>query len=243
LLVCGLLPGIAWALDPPHDASALPAISCNTCHVGHSAAGANLTSTAGNANLCLSCHVEGGQASAKVLHSNEQAVTGVRGIHHRWDATTPVPSDPALSSRLENGKLMCSTCHNQHSQANTPFDPSAPDTEGQAGRHFQRLANDANYMCRNCHSDKNMTSVRTYTGANLSHPVGVAMPQDSPKFHDAPREPNGSYQTGGPRYAGNGAGDTNSTNNLVLDANRQVQCMTCHNVHYADSDPNTVDAP
>jgi predicted CXXCH cytochrome family protein len=240
-LIFGLQTGGAYALDPPHNGSAVPPITCNNCHVGHNAAGANLTSTAGNANLCFSCHVDGGQASAKVLHSNEQAVAGVSGVHHRWDATTPVPTDPAMANRLESGKLMCSTCHNQHSQTNIPFDPAAPGTAGQAGRHFQRLDNDTNYMCRNCHSDKNMTSVRTWTGANLSHPVGVAMPQDSAKFHDAPREPNGSYQTGGPRYAGNGTGDTNSSNNLILDANRQVQCSSCHNVHYADSDPNTVD--
>lgn len=235
----------AYALDPPHGLAAIPVIECDSCHIGHTAPGAALTTTAGNANLCLSCHVSGGQASAIPLLSSEQAVPGTSGVHHRWDAVTPVPASDEMADRLENGTtIMCSTCHNQHSQDNTPFDPDASPTAGDAGRHFQRLANDANQMCRDCHSDRDMNSVRTYAaGADLSHPVGVVLPSGDPKFHDAPREPNGSPQTAGPTFSGNGAGDTNPTNNLLLDASGQVQCMSCHNPHFADSDPNTVDAP
>jgi predicted CXXCH cytochrome family protein len=235
----------AYALDSPHGDAAVPAIECQSCHVGHGAPGAGLTTTAGNANLCQSCHVSGGQASAFPLLSNEQAVLGVSGVHHRWDAATTVPAAQEMARRLENDTtIMCSTCHNQHLQEKTPFDPDASPTAGDAGRHFQRVDNDTNQMCKDCHSDRDMNSVRTYdNGNNLSHPVGVALPSGDPKFHDAPKEPNGNPQTGGPSFTGNGTGDSNPTNNLILDASGQVQCTTCHSPHYADSDPNTVDGP
>jgi predicted CXXCH cytochrome family protein len=239
-----------YALDPPHNETAIPLIECDSCHIGHTAPGTGLTTTAGNANLCQSCHVSGGQASALPLLSSEQAVPGTSGVHHRWDAVTPVPTAEAMADRLENGTtIMCSTCHDQHLQLYTPFDPAASPTPGDAGRHFQRVANDTNQMCKDCHADRNLNSVRTWIsdgeggGELLSHPVGVALPSGDPKFHDAPKEPNGSPQTGGPSFAGNGTGDTNPTNNLILDAGGLVQCTTCHSPHYADSDPNTVDGP
>lgn len=240
--------GPAYALDPPHNELSEPNIDCDSCHAVHNALGDNLTNVSGNANLCLSCHVSGGQADDFPLLSSEQAVSGTSGIHHRWDhdvvAKGAAPSNPELVARLDGGTIMmCSTCHDQHSQTETPFDPEASETEGDAGRHFQRIDNDANQMCLDCHSDRDMTSVRTYTGLDLSHPVGVALPLEDGRFHDAPREPNGSFQIGFPRYDGNGVGDTNSSNNLVLDSAGRVQCMSCHNPHYADSDANTPDVP
>jgi predicted CXXCH cytochrome family protein len=245
-LLLSFATGSAYTLDSPHNSYAVPPISCTQCHVVHGAPGGALTKTAGNANLCFSCHVSGEQAAAYELLSTEQAVQGVSGVHHRWDATVPSPEliDTAMKNRLDGDTdLMCSTCHDQHSQSKTPFDPTALGVAGAYGRHNQRLDNDANYMCRNCHFDRDVTSVKSYTGSNLSHPVNVSVPSASAKYHDGPREPNGNYQTTSPQYIGNGTGDTNSTNNLILDPNGKVQCMTCHGVHFVDSDANTVDGP
>ena len=43
----------AFALDPPHNELSVPPIECDSCHIGHGAPGAALTSTTGNANLCF----------------------------------------------------------------------------------------------------------------------------------------------------------------------------------------------
>jgi predicted CXXCH cytochrome family protein len=102
-------------------------------------------------------------------------------------------------------KVVCSVCHDQHSQENQPFDPTAPPFLGDGsgeGRFFQRRDNNFNQMCVVCHSARNVAS------SDLgSHPVGVPIP----------------------------GGDFQPPAALELDANGEVACMTCHSPHYADS--------
>ena len=45
---------------------------------------------------------------------------------------------------------------------------------------------------------------------------------------------------GGPS---SGANNANPTNDLRLDSGGRVQCLSCHGVHYADSNTQTVDEP
>jgi len=79
------------AVDPPH----LTASVCGSCHFPHVAAGADLTTVAGNANLCMSCHTAGGSASTRPFVSADQALpwpglaagTSPAGTSHRWDAS------------------------------------------------------------------------------------------------------------------------------------------------------------
>lgn len=112
-----------------------------------------------------------------------------------------------------NGKATCSTCHDQHSQQNAPFDPAAPAFSGPGsgwtatgvGRHFQRAANDSNQMCKICHAPRNVTSA-----AQGSHPVGVTLPAGN--FRTPPALPLSS--------AANGA---------------RVECMSCHAPHFQNS--------
>ncbi len=102
-------------------------------------------------------------------------------------------------------KVVCSVCHDQHSQEHVPFDPSAPPFSGPgtgAGRHFQRQPNDNNQICKTCHSARNVQS------ADLgSHPVAVTLP----------------------------SGDFRTPPALPLDAQQEVECLTCHAPHFTTS--------
>lgn len=119
LAVLAAGPLAALGVDAPH----LGFDNCSSCHMGHSAPGAGLTKEAGNFTLCNSCHSSG---TSLVTGITGPATPGVSGRSHRWDAlasnlgATPPSassSDPAeaeMGMRLDNGKLMCSTCHDQH---------------------------------------------------------------------------------------------------------------------------------
>ncbi|MBI5494964.1 MAG: hypothetical protein HY904_08035 [Deltaproteobacteria bacterium] len=308
----------AAATDAPHDFATL-ANGCNDCHQVHNAPGLNLTKTAGNANLCMSCHASGQMASTLPFSSADQAVPRTSGSSHRWDANVvnvaagaTAPTNPNL--RLDTGKLMCSTCHDPHSQANAPFDPNASATAGAAGRHLQRIANNANQACLDCHTSWVMSSVNeaAWTGANLSHPSGVAANVADPTFFATPHDSTGVDQVAAISGRATSAGTTttlndntkawvvnalaglnirftsganknlvrlvsantatqvtfaaassatalndryeidrdgNTSNNLVLDnagtpsfTTGNVVCMSCHGVHYADSNTATYDS-
>ena len=127
------------------------------------------------------------------------------------------------------------------------------------GTHYQRVDNDLNQLCEDCHYYRTVasgqTAVETYTGNNLSHPVVKVFSSasgetpdvtDPTQFNTSPEEPGAaSYaaQTGGIRYHLNGGTDTNLTNNIVLDSSGRVRCLSCHGIHYTDSDSTTVDGP
>ena len=100
----------------------------------------------------------------------------------RWAAHDGGDGDPRRTNSaidVVDGKVICSTCHDQHSQKHPPFDPDAPAFGGAGtgwsatgiGRHFQRAPNETNRMCKVCHSPRNVTS-----SAQGSHPVGVGIP-------------------------------------------------------------------
>jgi predicted CXXCH cytochrome family protein len=128
----------AWAVDPPHWAPKNPWY-CGGCHVSHNAGGADMTKYAGgNANLCLSCHTSGGSASNKPFEPSMQAVPGTSGSSHRWDGVMPGTSSPtntyglrpassltiaALRNSLTKfGSVVCSVCHDAHSQSLAAWD-------------------------------------------------------------------------------------------------------------------------
>lgn len=319
--------GRAFAIDPPHGNN------CDDCHTLHGSQGPSLTNDV-NSNLCMSCHTAGDVADAKRFDDTMQAIPGISGTSHRWDASMPATSDPnnayglRASADLNNELLKtyliqfedvvtCSVCHQQHEQRSFTWDPFQ-ETSGTAtggttttlvhtgagwgidqwagysvtveyadltqdrrwirsntvdtltlnsndppfsqdvtgrpytinGGSFQRVDNDLNQLCEDCHYYRVVpaqTDTRTWDGNKKSHPIVKDLTTevaDPAQFVGAaPLENNGNAQATAPRYHENGTGDTNITNNIVLDSSARLRCLSCHGIHYTDSDSSTVDQP
>ncbi len=121
-------------------------------------------------------------------------------------------------------------------------------------RGFVRIANTSSELCIECHywyrddaviNGISRTNVRVWDGNPKSHPVNVSLSSvtNPNQYFPQPLEPNFNPQTGAPRYHINGIDDNNNTNNLVLDASGRIRCMTCHGVHFTDSNSTTIDIP
>lgn len=90
MVAFGLSVAVVRGIDAPHKTANV----CADCHLAHFATGAELTTVAGNANLCMSCHTTGGTASGKAFVAGDQALpwpglatgTSPAGTSHRWDA-------------------------------------------------------------------------------------------------------------------------------------------------------------
>jgi len=316
------------AVDPPHWYFG---IDCASCHTGHHAAGGSLTTSAGNVNLCQSCHSPGGLASALPINSSDRAVPGQAGTTHRFDVPVDasqwgaqMPTNPEMVKRIMNGNVVCSTCHDQHKarasnrgqlRVSPPERITSLGSTGQvtvggtytgaggssylieitiANAHFryskdggstwageadigtgvpldngltvtfsggtfvlgERWRFSASYpflrapldqgdntsgdkFCRDCHSLWTMdyNEVEVFDWKWKSHPVGVALNANGRGYdRSVPLDGNGAVQ-------GGGGGDGVSSDNLRLDAGGRVQCLTCHGVHYADSNTFTEDGP
>lgn len=134
------------------------------------------------------------------------------------------PTNTLLLGHVSGALLACSTCHDQHSETNTPFDVNAPTNAGAIGRHFQRINNDACQLCTDCHSYRNVTNA-----ASGSHPVGVIVPTNSflhPPSALLPLEKNtGKIRCLTCHDIHNSA---TTDGNLLRNANRTALCVECH---------------
>lgn len=218
--------GMLKATDDPHGTT--DAIYCDQCHITHNTLGDILVNATDSlvSTLCLSCHTPGGWVNmTKYLSSADKADPGVSGTSHAWDVPADnsargagLPSNQTLLDHLTaENKVTCATCHDPHSNSTAPF---------------LRLDNTADALCLDCHSPRNMSSVKTYTGNDLSHPVGRILPS-SPTYHNPPLDVDGNSQPS----------DGNVTNDLTLLGGTTVSCTTCHGIHYTDSNSGTVDGP
>jgi predicted CXXCH cytochrome family protein len=109
--------------------------------------------------------------------------------------------------------------------------------------------NSVDQFCRDCHRSWVMThdtdlvsggGVRNWDGNFKSHPVGVGLGANGLTYDRAqPLDGNGAAQTAG----ADPDVDGNPSNDLAFDGAGNVQCLSCHSVHYADSNTLTVDSP
>ncbi len=212
------------AADDPHGST--NSINCEQCHITHSTLGDILINSTDSliSTLCISCHTPGGWTGmTKYLSSSLKAQPGISGTSHAWDVDTAntasgatTPSDPTLLEHItSDGKVTCATCHDPHSNSNPPF---------------LRLDNSADQLCLDCHSSRNNASVKTYTGNELSHPIGQALPATE-TWHNPPLDVDGNPQPS----------DGNTTNDYILGGGSEVRCTSCHGIHNKDSNSGTVD--
>jgi len=122
-LVAAIAVGPALASDPPHWVGATETTDCTSpCHVTHQAAGSGLTSSAGNVNLCQSCH----NSNALPITNADKATPHFDGTSHAFDAAainatydTQDPQNSAMLLRIMDNNVVCSTCHDQHAAVDT----------------------------------------------------------------------------------------------------------------------------
>lgn len=125
-----------FATDPPHTISPTTYIDCVSCHTPHGSQGSTLTASAGNVNLCQSCHNPSGVASNCSIETIDFAVVGYRGTSHAVDAPVVNPQYGAnaplntnLSKKIYEGNIICSTCHDQHSSDTTAISTNRAGTQ------------------------------------------------------------------------------------------------------------------
>lgn len=114
-----LLAGGLAASDPPHWLGRVEATDCTSaCHTLHQAAGGQLTAAAQNAALCQSCHnsnalpITDAMKAAPGSRTGTSHAFGVPAVHATYG--TQIPANTQMSLRVMDGKIVCSTCHNQH---------------------------------------------------------------------------------------------------------------------------------
>lgn len=159
----------------PHDSIT----DCNGCHINHLAPAAAITLLGGNANLCMSCHNPAGVAYLKPFDNTMKATPGLSGTSHSWNRPAvntafeaDTPSNVEMANRVMSDSIVCSTCHNQHDNANQPY------LRGYAT---------ANELCTDCHSPRNVGIYIDDTVNNKgSHPVGRTYPVSDPRFNSTP---------------------------------------------------------
>jgi predicted CXXCH cytochrome family protein len=236
-------------------------LKCSTCHDTHNSdanggtvhtsvtLGATITKTVGGATgtLALTNVPAGAKAFGYVIkaatattflisHDNGTSYFG-------WNGSTWVAG-------LGTGKTFTSapvTLDDGLTQVTFTGTPGVGDTWQKFFVSYPFLRGDGPTMCISCHQNRNQTwrnvegldnlagtgQAITLGQTYFSHPVNQGLNANNRSYDQtAILDADGSLQ---------GAGETNPTNDLVLNAAGNVTCMSCHYPHNADSNSLTVD--
>ncbi|MCK4509914.1 MAG: CxxxxCH/CxxCH domain-containing protein, partial [Desulfuromonadales bacterium] len=204
-----------------------------------------------DSNICLSCHDSGG---ATVLGTPHGDISTGAGAFATGDASdqygnNPVPGDqtshnwaavstnPAAGASEPNratypgfysrygttvGTVACSRCHDPHAQFGTGNDKLLPLNAARTG---PMTTND---MCIACHTD--FDGAMQGNHGLLSHPM-----VDN---YEAFAGGDANYKTGIAVYD---PANPYASGVQLVDGN--ITCVTCHTLHFGDSDVSTADGP
>lgn len=200
-----------FPLQPPHQVDT--AYSCGRCHSLDGSPDGGMLTSAGQENICLSCHMPSGRAMNSVV------VGGHKGESHPWGVPASSPPGvpgPApgseLSLHLDNGNIRCGTCHNPH-------DSAGPDAQ------YLRATVKDGALCAQCHTE---VAEWQHAGHADSHAEAFVHYDWSLPNRAACRK----------CHSGNGYID--STKGLPAAQQngsfRVLDCVVCHSVHGAPQD-------
>ncbi len=216
------------AINPPHSAQ-----TCTWCHLTNRAAGTTQLN-----NICMQCHSLSGAVTKFWLqdvanpfgtYTAQSRLPGtITQSSHNWSSPSNFPAagsqeaqDPSMTLKASlNGMVSCARCHEIHgSYTSARYKP------------LLRMPNDSDQMCLDCHRQRNTTTAFGLNAAQQgTHPVSFTYTSASSKV----KTKSAAYNN--PPISTNPA---NPTASLKL-INGQVLCSTCHKVHFADSNSNTL---
>ncbi|MHB0986522.1 MAG: cytochrome c3 family protein [Sulfuricella sp.] len=152
---------------------------CSACHLPHGGQGPKMWArpipAEGDpmANLCLSCHRDGGLAKKKQVGAYTHPVG--RDMS-RLKGPVKLPGfsrEGVKSTGTEQGRVTCASCHDTHQwDPVNPEKTSKPGDPSDAGNKFLRKSDDLeSSLCRTCHKDQG-------TILNTKHDLAVIFPKE-----------------------------------------------------------------
>ncbi len=191
--------------DPPHM---LQDVTCSRCHDVDAQPGGHLGLAAGQVNLCQSCHTGAGQASARIFQTQDMADPyGTNPDAPDGRGRSHAWGVPAVNADADSVGPAAGGVMDEYLDGGLIKCATCHDQHNNdVGAPLMRVPNEGDAMCKECHAPRDEG-----LGQRGTHPVGFAYPSGTGEF---------------PLSADVGPA-------VIKEGN--VECMTCHAPHYADS--------